>query len=123
MSAKTTRPRSSRAMPQGGCASARSPVIAARPRKANRIVRCIVPSINRPSAPRSSVGISRMSADRAVRDLARPAVGTLENVRPLLVLLLTLALDVELLLLAPEIRLSLPLELVPFDRQGVVDGD
>src|SRR6202051_2545145 len=43
--------------------------------------------------------------------------------RRLLVLLLALALDVEFLLLAPEITLALPLELVPVDRQRVVDGD
>src|SRR5207253_227579 len=38
-------------------------------------------------------------------------------------LLLPLALNVKLLLLAPELRRSLPLKLVPVDRQGVVDGD
>src|SRR5436190_17052625 len=43
--------------------------------------------------------------------------------QPLLVLLLPLSFDVELPLLAPEVRRSLPVKLVPVDRQGVVDGD
>src|SRR5262249_57136202 len=41
--------------------------------------------------------------------------------RPLL--LLPLPLDVELPLLAPDLRRGLPLELVPLDRQLVLDGD
>src|SRR5436190_18852919 len=43
--------------------------------------------------------------------------------QPLLVLLLPLSFDVELPLLAPELRRPLPVKLVPVDRQGVVDGD
>src|SRR3984893_7021405 len=46
-----------------------------------------------------------------------------KTAQPLLVLLLALPLDVELLLLAPEFRLAFPLELVPVNRQLVVDGD
>ena len=42
--------------------------------------------------------------------------------QPLLVLLLALPLDVELLLLTPEIRSAFPLELVPGDRELVLDG-
>ena len=43
--------------------------------------------------------------------------------RRLLVLLLPLPLDVKLLFLATKLRRSFPLELVPVDRQGVVDRD
>src|SRR5262249_5442478 len=43
--------------------------------------------------------------------------------QPLLVLLLPLALDVELPLLAPDIRRALPFELVPVDHELVLDGD
>src|SRR6266478_8526107 len=42
---------------------------------------------------------------------------------PLLVLLLPLPLDVELLLLAPELRCTFPFELVPGDRELVLNGD
>src|SRR5213078_3593860 len=41
----------------------------------------------------------------------------------LLVLLLPHPLDVELLLLAPELRCTFPFELVPGDRELVLDGD
>src|SRR5262249_36495057 len=41
----------------------------------------------------------------------------------LLVLLLPLALDVELLLVAPEFRRAFPLELVAVDRKRVIDLD
>src|ERR1700737_244687 len=46
-----------------------------------------------------------------------------KTAQPLLVLLLPLPLDVELLLLAPDLRCTFPFELVPGDRQLVVDGD
>ena len=46
-----------------------------------------------------------------------------KTAQPLLVLLLPLPLDVELLLLAPEFRRAFPLELVPVNRQRVLDGD
>src|SRR5882672_8526190 len=43
--------------------------------------------------------------------------------QPLLVLLLPLPLNVELLLLAPEVRCTFPFELVPVDRELVLDVD
>src|SRR5438105_14127004 len=43
--------------------------------------------------------------------------------QPLLVFLLPLPLDVELLLLAAELRRAFSLELVPVNRQRVLDGD
>src|SRR3984893_5736490 len=46
-----------------------------------------------------------------------------KTTQPLLVLLLPLPLDVELLLLAPELRCTFPFELVPGDRELVLDGD
>jgi hypothetical protein len=45
-----------------------------------------------------------------------------KTTHPLLVHLFALALNGELLLLAPELRRSLPLELVPVDRQGPAIG-
>src|SRR5947208_509606 len=51
------------------------------------------------------------------------AVGTLETARPLLILLLPLRLDIPFPLLAPEFRRALPLELIPVNRQLVLDGD
>src|SRR6476646_7017520 len=54
---------------------------------------------------------------------ATTEVSAAETARPLLVLLLPLPLDVELLLLAPEFRRAFPLELVPVNRQLVLDGD
>src|SRR6516225_3741345 len=41
----------------------------------------------------------------------------------LLALLLTLPLDVELLLFAPEVRRGFPFELVPVDRQREIEGE
>src|SRR5436305_2996323 len=58
-----------------------------------------------------------------VGSFSRPMKNRAATAQPLLVLLLPLPLDVELLLLAPEFRRALPLELVPVDRQLVVDGD
>src|SRR5881392_111854 len=52
----------------------------------------------------------------------RPATD-FKTAQPLLVLLLPLPLDVELLLLAPELRCTFPFELVPGDRELVLDGD
>ena len=49
--------------------------------------------------------------------------GGVRDHQRLLVLLLPRPLDVKLLFLAPKLRRSLSLELVPVDRQGVVDGD
>src|SRR3984893_8813369 len=46
-----------------------------------------------------------------------------KTTQPLLVLLLPLPLDVELLLLAPALRCTCPFELVPGDRELVLDGD
>src|ERR1700676_2881883 len=46
-----------------------------------------------------------------------------KTAQPLLVLLLPLPLDLELLLLAPELRCAFPFELVPVDRELVLDGD
>src|SRR5438874_6376184 len=46
-----------------------------------------------------------------------------KTAQPLLVLFLPLPLDVELLLLAPELRCAFPFELVPADRDLVRDGD
>src|SRR5262245_32198751 len=43
--------------------------------------------------------------------------------QPLLALLLPLPLDVELLLLAPEVRRGFPFELVPVDRQREIEGE
>src|SRR2546421_4300439 len=60
--------------------------------------------------------IGRMS------DACRPATD-FKTAQPLLVLLLPLPLDVELLLLAPELRCALPFELVCVNRQLVLDGD
>src|SRR4051794_35890307 len=67
--------------------------------------------------------ISRAKRGRYLRPPRPSVVGIPWTERRLLVLLLALALDVELPRFAPEIRLALPLELVPVDRQGVVDGD
>ena len=53
----------------------------------------------------------------------RPNQVAFETHQRLLVLLLPRPLDVKLLFLAPKLRRSLSLELVPVDRQGVVDGD
>src|SRR5262245_2220618 len=50
----------------------------------------------------------------------RPKFGTAQR---LLILLVPPPLDVELTLLAPEVRRTFPLELVPVNRQLVVDGD
>src|SRR6266550_629935 len=52
----------------------------------------------------------------------RPATD-FKTAQPLLVLLLPLPLDVELLLLAPELRCTFPFELVSGDRELVLDGD
>src|SRR4051794_25825119 len=52
-----------------------------------------------------------------------PAVGTLKSARRLLIVLLPLALDIPFPLLASEFRRALPLELIPVNRQLVLDGD
>src|SRR5437588_6734898 len=54
---------------------------------------------------------------------SRPVKNRAPTAQPLLVLLLPLPLDVELLLLAPEIGCTFPFELVPGDRELVIDGD
>src|SRR5258708_13991883 len=54
---------------------------------------------------------------------SRPVKNRAPTAQPLLVLLLPLPLDVELLLLASEFRRAFPLELVPVNRQLVLDGD
>src|SRR5438128_5504985 len=54
---------------------------------------------------------------------SRPLKNSAPTAQPLLVLLLPLPLDVELLLLAPELRCTFPFELVPGDRERVLDGD
>src|SRR4051794_19155979 len=51
------------------------------------------------------------------------AVGALKTARLLLLVLLPLGLDIPLPLLASEFRRALPLELIPVDRQLVLDGD
>src|SRR5215468_2285435 len=51
------------------------------------------------------------------------AVGTLKTARLLLIVLLPLALDIPFPLLASEFRRALPLELIPVNRQLVLDGD
>src|SRR5260370_29694970 len=51
------------------------------------------------------------------------AVGTLKTARLLLIVLLPLALDIPFPLLAAEFRRALPLELIPVNRQLVLDGD
>src|SRR5262245_54057686 len=52
-----------------------------------------------------------------------PAVGTLKTARLRLIVLLPLALDIPFPLLASEFRRALPLELIPVNRQLVLDGD
>src|SRR2546425_9880218 len=54
---------------------------------------------------------------------SRPVKNRAPTAQPLLVLLLPLPLDVELLLLAPELRCTFPFELVPGDRELVLDGE
>src|SRR5436190_364477 len=54
---------------------------------------------------------------------SRPVKNRAPTAQPLLVLLLPLPLDVELLLLAPELRCTFPFELVPGDRELVIDRD
>src|SRR5438132_3996524 len=54
---------------------------------------------------------------------SRPVKNRAPTAQPLLVLLLPLPLDVELLLLAAELRCTFPFELVSGDRELVVDGD
>src|SRR5438128_8262942 len=54
---------------------------------------------------------------------SRPLKNSAPTAQPLLVLLLPLPLDVELLLLAIELRCTFPFELVPGDRELVLDGD
>src|SRR6185312_8259407 len=51
------------------------------------------------------------------------AVVTLRTARRLLIILLLLALDIPFPLLASEFRRALPLELIPVNRQLVLDGD
>src|SRR5438552_10019618 len=51
------------------------------------------------------------------------SVADFKTAQPLLGLLLPHPLDVELLLLAPELRCTFPFELVPGDRELVLDGD
>src|SRR5260370_33407226 len=51
------------------------------------------------------------------------AVGSLKTARRLLIVLLPLALDIPFPLLASEFRRALPLELIPVNRQLVLDGD
>lgn len=46
-----------------------------------------------------------------------------KSTHPLLILLLPLTFDVELLLIPSELRRAFPLELVPGDRELVVDGN
>src|SRR3954462_11894095 len=60
---------------------------------------------------------------RSIRPPRPSAIGTRESPRPLLILLLPLRLDVPFPLLAPEFRRALPLELIPVDRQLVLDGE
>src|SRR6266851_27620 len=54
---------------------------------------------------------------------SRPVKNRAPTAQPLLVLLLPLPLDVELPLLAPDLRCAFPFELVPVDRELVLDGE
>src|SRR5207244_12586059 len=68
-----------------------------------------------------SNGASPWRSSRCRIAFCRPATD-FKTAPPLLVLLLPLPLDVELLLLAPELRCTFPFELVPGDRVLVLDG-
>src|SRR5439155_2600492 len=92
-------------MPARSTASVRSAMSPPNPRP--------TPSFSQGAVPRFSR--RRVASCRRTTDF--------KTAQPLLVLLLPLPLDVELLLLAPELRCTLPFELVPGDRELVLDGD
>ena len=86
----------------------------------------IAPISLRSMRPDAAQRIPGISGAKKGRDLAPPrpsAVGTLKTARLLLIVLLPLPLDIQFLLLAPEFRRAFPLELVPVNRQLVLDGD
>src|SRR5438270_8131923 len=68
----------------------------------------------------------RISGAKKGRYLGPPrpsAVGTLKTARRLLIVLLPLGLDIPFPPLASEFRRALPLELIPVNRQLVLDGE